>query len=70
MIQKRNRQYTEEKVIELLASKGECLYGDIIKELNLSYSVGQEVIFSLITKGLIQHCDKSSKLELKLENIR
>ena len=52
MTQTRNRQYTEEKVIELLASKGECLYGDIIKELNLSYSVGQEVNIFINIKGI------------------
>ncbi len=58
------RTNTEEKVIELLEEKGKYLYGDIIKDLNLSYRKGQEAIFSLISRGLIEHCNKSSKLQL------
>ncbi len=59
---------TEEKVIELLEVKGNCWYGNIIKDLNLSYSKGQKVIFSLISKGLIKYCNKSSKLQLVIDN--
>ncbi len=59
---------TEEKVIQLLEEKGKYLYGDIIKDLHLSYTKGQEVIFSLISKGLIEHCKKSSQLQLTVEN--
>ncbi len=62
------RMNTEKKVIELLEEKGNYLYGDIIKDLNLSYRKGQEVIFSLISKGLIEHCNKSSRLQLAVEN--
>ncbi|MCW3786467.1 hypothetical protein [Plebeiibacterium sediminum] len=57
----------EEKVIELLEEKGQYLYGHIIKDLHLSYTKGQQIIFSLISKGIIEHCKKSYQLQLAVE---
>ncbi len=64
----RNINTEEEKVIELLEEKGQYLYGHIIKDLHLSYTKGQEIIFSLISKGIIEHCNKSSRLQLAIED--
>ncbi len=61
----KTKNENEKKVLELLKEKGKYLYGDIIKDLNLSYNKGQEVIYSLISKGLIEHCKKSSELQIK-----
>ncbi len=54
----------EHEVITLIKEKEECRYGDVIKELRLSYSKGQETIYSLVSKGLIQFIGRSSKLKL------
>lgn len=53
----------EKKILNLLNEKGECLYGEIIKELRISSSKGQEAIFSLLKQGLII-VDKSSSIKL------
>ncbi len=58
---------TELRILKLLKVKGACLYGDIFKELSLSSSEGQQIIFSLLSRGLIRYQNRSSHLELNIE---
>jgi len=60
----------EQAVLTLLEQKKECVYGDIIKELRISTSLGQQAIYSLIKKGIIRHKLRSSKLELNVNITR
>ncbi len=59
----------EKEILALLKENKECIYGEIIKQTNLSYSKGKEVIFSLISKGYIQYVGRSTKLKLAVEVI-
>lgn len=59
----------EKEILALLNENKECIYGEIIKQTNLSYSKGKEVIFSLISKGYIQYVGRSTKLKLAVEVI-
>jgi hypothetical protein len=59
----------EREVLILLKRKGKYVYGNIIKDLRLPVSKGQELIFSLISKGYIRHVDKSSFIELNVDLI-
>ena len=54
----------EQQVILLLKIKGECLYGNIFKELNLAPTKGAEIILSLANKGYIRNTEKTSYYEL------
>ncbi len=57
----------EKDILLFLREKGTCVYGDIMKELKISASRGQEAIYSLLTKGLVRHKNKSSRIELNVE---
>jgi DNA-binding MarR family transcriptional regulator len=57
----------EKDILMYLDKKGKCIYGEIIKELQISASRGQEAIYSLLNKGLIKHKDRSSFIELNVE---
>jgi len=57
----------ETEVLTLLKSKGVCMYGDIIKKLGISQTEGQQIIFSLLSRGLIRYQYRSSYLELNIE---
>jgi len=57
---------TEKDIIELLNNKGKCLYGEIIKELKLSVFQGQSTIYSLISRGIISHKNRSAYLQLNV----
>ena len=57
----------EKDVLTFLSRNGKCIYGDIIKELKISASKGQEAIYSLLSKGFIKHQDKSSYIELNVD---
>ena len=59
----------EKAVLALLQQKKACIYGDIIKELKISTRMGQQTIYSLISKGIVKHKQRSSKLELNVEVI-
>jgi predicted transcriptional regulator len=59
----------ERKILELLKTRGDCLYGNIIEQLHLSAREGQQVIFSLLSKGLIRHKKLSSNIELNVDLI-
>ena len=56
----------EKDILKLLKEKEKYVYGDIIKDLKLSTTKGQESILSLIKRGLIKHVDKSSYLMLNV----
>lgn len=58
---------SEKDILMYLDKKGKCIYGEIIKELKLSATRGQEAIYSLLNKGLIKHKDRSSFIELNVE---
>ncbi|RIJ47545.1 hypothetical protein D1614_13200 [Maribellus luteus] len=57
----------EKDVLTFLSRNGKCIYGDIIKELKISASKGQEAIYSLLNKGFIKHQDKTSYIELNVD---
>ncbi|MFV0592159.1 MAG: winged helix-turn-helix transcriptional regulator [Draconibacterium sp.] len=57
----------EKDILNFLKTNGKCVYGDIIKELKISATKGQEAIFSLINKGFIKHKEKSSYIELNVD---
>ncbi len=58
---------SERDILLLLKAKGNCIYGDIIRELQISVTKGQSAIFSLIQKGLIKHVEKSSVIKLNVD---
>jgi hypothetical protein len=55
---------TERKILLLINKNDECLYGEIIRKLELSCRKGQELIYSLLTKGYIKYVERTPKLEL------
>lgn len=57
----------EQEILKLLKTKGACLYGDIFRQLSLSSSESQHVIFSLLSRGLIKFQYRSSNIELNVE---
>ncbi|MCU4156115.1 hypothetical protein J1N10_09000 [Carboxylicivirga sp. A043] len=59
----------EKEILLLLKEEGQCIYGEIIKQSNLSYNKGKETIYSLINKGYIRYAGRSTKLELAIDLI-
>jgi hypothetical protein len=57
----------ELQILEFLRARGACLYGNIFKELAISSIEGQQIIFSLLSKGLIKYQYRSSNIELNVE---
>lgn len=57
----------EKRIIAFLKNKKKCIYGEIIRELKLPTQRGQEAIYSLLNKGVVQHINKSSYIELSAE---
>jgi len=57
---------TEKEVLKLLNDRGKCLYGNIFKELAISSTEGQHIIFSLLSRGLIKYQYRSSNIELNV----
>jgi hypothetical protein len=57
----------EREILKLLNAKGVCLYGDIFKQLAISPTEGQHIIFSLLSRGLIKYQYRSSNIELNVE---
>lgn len=57
----------EKEILKLLNVKGVCLYGDIIKQLAISATEGQRIIFSLLKRGLIRFQFRSSNIELNVD---
>jgi hypothetical protein len=57
----------EREILKLLKTRGTCLYGDIFKELSISSSEGQQIIFSLLSRGLIKYQYRSSHMQLNVE---
>ena len=58
---------TEKEILKLLKNKGVCLYGNIFKQLSISPMEGQNIIFSLLSRGLIKYRYHSSNIELNVE---
>lgn len=65
-IQKISNQF-EKDILILLKEKEKYVYGDIIKDLKLSARRGQELISSLLNKGLVKRIDQSSYLKLNVD---
>jgi hypothetical protein len=61
------RNPKEREILTLLNERGACLYGDIFKELSISPREGQQIIFSLLSRGLIAYQYRSSYIELNVE---
>jgi hypothetical protein len=57
----------EKEILQLLKTGGACLYGEIFKQLSISSSEGQHLIFSLLSRGLIKYQYRSSNIELNVE---
>jgi len=62
-----NISQEEAQVLLLLEEKGKCLFGNIFKELNMSYTKGAEIILSLTNKGYIRNAGRSSYYELAID---
>ena len=59
----------EKEILLLLKQQGQCIYGEIIRQSNLSYSKGKEVIYSLISRGYVRYVGRTTKIELAVEII-
>lgn len=57
----------EKEILLLLQQQGQCIYGEIIRQTNLSYSKGKEVIYSLVSKGYVRYVGRTTKIELAIE---
>jgi hypothetical protein len=57
----------EKDILMLLNKKEKCIYGEIIRELRISTTKGQEAIYSLLNKGMVRHSGRTSYLELNVE---
>ncbi len=57
----------EKEILLLLQQQGQCIYAEIIRQTNLSYSKGKEVIYSLVSKGYIRYVGRTAKIELAIE---
>lgn len=61
---KKIKNPTERDILLLIDQNDKCRYGEILKRLNLSYRKGQEVIYSLVSRGYIEFVGRSSDLQL------
>jgi predicted transcriptional regulator len=59
----------EKEILLLLKEQKQCIYGEIIRQTNLSYSKGKELIFSMLSKGYVRYVDRTTKIELAVEII-
>lgn len=57
----------EKEILLLLKHQEQCIYGEIIRQTNLSYSKGKEIIFSLLNKGYVRYVGRTTKIELAIE---
>jgi len=57
----------EKDILLFLKERGECIYGEIIKDLQMSSARGQEAIYSLINQGYVKHLNKTSRLKLNID---
>jgi hypothetical protein len=56
----------EKEILNLLNTKGSCRYGNVFKQLSISANEGQQLVFSLLSKGMIKFQYHSSNLELNV----
>ena len=61
----------ERAVLLLIGQKKQYRYGELIKSLNLSYRNGQELVYSLVSRGYVEFVGRSSELRLtgRIENV-
>ncbi len=57
----------EREILVLLKARGTCLYGEIFRQLSISSSEGQHIIFSMLSRELIKYQYRSSNIELNVE---
>jgi hypothetical protein len=57
----------EKEILKLLSAEGSCLYGNVFKQLSISASEGQHLVFSLLSRGLIKFQYHSSNIELNVD---
>ena len=57
----------EKEILKLLNTEGSCLYGNVFKQLSISASEGQSLVFSLLSRGLIKFQYHSSNIELNVK---
>ncbi len=57
----------EREVLKLLNEQGQCLYGNIFKQLLMPPTKGSDIILSLTSKGYIKNVGRSSYYELDVE---
>lgn len=55
---------TEKEILLFIDQKKQCRYGELFKSLNLSYRKGQELVYSLVSKGYLEFIGRSSDLQL------
>jgi len=55
---------TEREIILFIEQKQYCRYGDLLKSLHLSYRKGQELVYSLVSRGYLEFIGRSSDLQL------
>ncbi|PTN05943.1 hypothetical protein [Mangrovibacterium marinum] len=54
----------EQAIVRLLSQDGQCLYGNILKNLNISPTNGAKLIHALTSKGYIRNAEHASVYEL------
>lgn len=57
----------EKQILELLKTGDGCLYGKIIEQLHFSTLEGQQIIYSMLSRGLIRYKKRSSIVELNVD---
>lgn len=57
----------EKEILELLKTRGGCLYGNIFEQLQISTLEGQQIIYSMLSRGLIRYKKRSSIVELNVD---
>ena len=61
----------ERAILLLIGQNKQYRYGELIKSLNLSYRNGQELVYSLVSRGYVEFVGRSSELRLtgRIENV-
>lgn len=60
----RKEKKTEQKIIQFLEENGPSFFGEVVKNLQLSYSNGLEHIIRLRATGKIKHTETPLQYEL------
>ena len=57
----------EREILELLKNRGGCPYGNIFEQLHFSTLEGRQIIYSMLSRGLIRYKKRSSIVELNVD---